>query len=95
MFGGLIERARFKRDHRWTQRRMSEYLDGELDRAEHERAARHTAECPECDQLLASLRAIAAALAGIGGEPVQQVAAEVFAGVRQRLGERADDDRSV
>jgi anti-sigma factor RsiW len=95
MFAGLIDRARFKRDHRWARRHMSEYLDGELDRTERERAARHTAECPECDELLASLRAIAAALAGIGGEPAQQVAAEVFSGVRQRLGARASDDRSA
>jgi anti-sigma factor RsiW len=95
MFAGLIEKARFMRDHRWAQRRMSEYLDGELDRADRERAARHMSECPECDELLASLRAIAATLAGVGGEPSRQVAAEVFSGVRRRLGARAIDDGSA
>jgi len=94
VFGRLIERLRFAREHRWAQRHMSEYLDGELDRQGRERAARHTDECAECDELLAALRAVVTTLAGIGGEPTREVAAAVFAGVHERLAGGAGDDRS-
>ncbi len=95
MIGKLIERLRFAREHRWAQRHISEYLDGDLDQAGRERASRHIGECVECDELLASLRAMVTTLAGIGGEPAREVAASVFAGVHQRLAERTGDDGSL
>jgi len=95
VIGRLIERLRFAREHRWAQRHMSEYLDGELDRRGRERAERHTHECVECDELLASLRAMVKTLSGIGGEPARAVAASVFAGVHQRLAGGVGDDGSL
>jgi predicted anti-sigma-YlaC factor YlaD len=50
------DQIRFALDHRWTQRHVSDGLDGELSRTERDRLARHEAVCPECRGLLASLR---------------------------------------
>ena len=74
---------------------MSEYLDGELERESRLRAQRHLDECPECDELLGSLRAIVTTLADIGGSPGREVAAAVFSNVHARLAEQAGDDGSV
>jgi anti-sigma factor RsiW len=52
----LGARVRFAVDHRWAQRRISQQLDGELDGGAHRRMLRHESACPECRELLASLR---------------------------------------
>ena len=91
----LIERLRFARDHRWSPDHMSEYIDGDLDSRERSRVERHTAECPECDELLRELRAMVAALGGMRGRAGDGVAAAVLAGVQQRLARGEVDDRPL
>ena len=54
----LLYRVRFARDHRWAPSRMSEYLDGELAPGHRARLERHARQCPECDRVLAGLRAL-------------------------------------
>lgn len=88
-----IRIVRFARAHRWTKRNMTEYLEGDLDSAERERAERHIHECPECTELLASLRILVGALGEMRGQPKRAVAAAVAAGVRERLERPSDDDR--
>ena len=87
-----LARIRFARDHRWSQAHMSEYVDAELTAREGERIERHTRDCPECRELLASLQRMIATLATLPGPPVESVAGSVLAGVRQRLA-RGDDER--
>jgi anti-sigma factor RsiW len=52
----MIEGLRFARDHRWTPRHLSAYLDGELAARARARLDRHVAECSECRGVLHSLR---------------------------------------
>jgi predicted anti-sigma-YlaC factor YlaD len=66
---GPLRMMRFYREHRWTQRRLSEYLDGELEPGERERVERHVGRCPECRRVLATLKRTLAALMGLRDEP--------------------------
>ena len=86
-----LARLRFARDHRWSQRHMSEYIDAEMTAASIRRIERHTDACRECRALLASLQTMISALAGLSAPPAEPVAGDVAARVRQRLA--ADDDQ--
>jgi RNA polymerase sigma-70 factor (ECF subfamily) len=44
----LARRTREKLDHRWTQRRASRYLDGELSARQRRRLEAHPGLCPDC-----------------------------------------------
>ena len=98
MNGRLIDRLRFARDHRWSPRHMSEYLDGELHRAGEQRIERHTGVCPRCHELLEALRTMVAALGGMresrAGAPPDAGPA-VVAEVRRRLEADEDDERPL
>jgi len=50
-----LVRIRFRRDHRWTPRHLSAYLDGELVERSRARIQRHVRDCPECHGTLRSL----------------------------------------
>jgi anti-sigma factor RsiW len=83
----LLDRERFRRDHRWAPERMSDYLDGGLTPAKRTRMERHLGECAKCRRLLAGLRRTVDLLHRFsapsgGGDPLQ-----VAAAVRGRLGE--------
>jgi anti-sigma factor RsiW len=81
------DQIRFALDHRWTQRHASDSLDGELSRTERDRLARHEAVCPECRELLASLRRLLLVLdraaAWDPGEPTPAIATAVSARLQQ------------
>jgi anti-sigma factor RsiW len=87
-----VYRLRFWRDHRWVPAHASDYLDGDLRPRECARAERHADECPECGELLRSLRAIVSALGTMRGEDGEVVAGEVLASVQSRLDELPRDD---
>jgi anti-sigma factor RsiW len=74
---------RFHLDHRFTQRHVSEFLDGELPEDGRGRVARHAALCPQCAHLIASLRATIAALRGLPAEPDGSVAERVIGSLRR------------
>ena len=83
----LLYRVRFKRDHAWAPGLMSDYLDDELAPGRRGRMERHMRDCPECDRLLAGLRAVIRGLGrlpapGDGADP-----ARIAALVRGRLDE--------
>jgi anti-sigma factor RsiW len=80
-------RLQFVRDHRWVPPHTSEYLDGELGPRERERVERHTQDCPECRELLATLRALIEALGTLRGNEERVVAGAVLASVQSRLSE--------
>lgn len=59
---GLWRRISIRRDHRWAESRLSEYLDGELRPAEQRRLGAHERLCPDCARVLRKLRSTIAAL---------------------------------
>jgi Putative zinc-finger len=52
---GLVRHLRDKRDHRWSQRRMSDCIEGELSPRERRRLVAHARLCLECGWLRRSL----------------------------------------
>jgi anti-sigma factor RsiW len=79
------------RDHRWSPRRMSDYIDAEIDAGDRARLDRHVRDCPECRDLLSSLQSMVSTLGSLPGRPAESVAGAVLAGVHERLD--AGDDR--
>jgi len=82
----FTDRMRFQRDHRWTPRHASEYLDGELSSRARLRLERHLGECEQCRRLLAGLRAVLSGLHHLAGPPPGDPQA-IAAAVRRRLDE--------
>jgi anti-sigma factor RsiW len=84
----FFHRVRFRRDHRWAPRHLSDYLDGELASSRRRRIDRHTEECPDCRWHLVLLRRTLRALhrlpPPVGGADARRIAASVHL----RLGER-------
>lgn len=83
--GGLLHQARFRRDHRWAPRRMSDYLDGELASAARTRMEHHVGECAECRRLLAGLRRTLDELHRLAAPSPGVNALQVAASVQARL----------
>jgi anti-sigma factor RsiW len=55
-----------RRDHRFAQRRVSDYVDGDLSRRQRLRIARHVDECPECGPMVRGLLRIRLVLGALG-----------------------------
>ena len=85
-----LARLRFARDHRWSQRRASEYIDAEMQRSESDRIEGHVSECADCRELIMALRTMVSTLATLPGQPAESVAGSVFAGVHERLAADAE-----
>ena len=79
---GPLRMARFRREHRWTQRHLSEYLDGELDGRGRERVERHVGLCPECRRVLVTLRRMLAGLMGLREDEPSDIADGVIGRLR-------------
>ena len=76
----LLNRGRFRLDHRWAPPHMSEYLDEELNSRPQQRMERHVSECEECRRLLAGLREMIRVLHGLptpSGADAGRIAASV------------------
>jgi anti-sigma factor RsiW len=82
-----FERVPVKRECRWAQDHMSDYLDGDLAESRRRRMQQHVKECPECHRVLTTLRRMVGALhrlpTPVGGADALGIAASV----RRRLGE--------
>lgn len=74
---------RFVLDHRLTQSRASDYLDGDLGPAERRRIERHASVCPKCHELLESLRRTVTSLGGLRLEQRGNMAASVIDRLRR------------
>jgi anti-sigma factor RsiW len=81
----VLDRERFRRDHRWAPGRMSDFLDGDLAARGRTRMERHLGECAQCRRLLAGLRLTLAALHRLPVPGGRVDALELAASVRVRL----------
>jgi hypothetical protein len=81
MSTGAWERIRKRREHRWSWRRISDYVDGALTPAERGRLRRHADICEECGPLLRSLLWLVSALRMLGAPPEESI----VPGVLERL----------
>ena len=57
---------RARRDHRWSQRHMSDYIDGELAPRQRRRLEAHARLCPECGPLRRTLTVLVWELRELG-----------------------------
>ena len=73
---------RFMRDHRFTQRHLSDYLDEDLSPTGRRRIEEHTSMCPHCRRMLETLRQTLKGLASLRGEPGGGVADSVIERLR-------------
>jgi predicted anti-sigma-YlaC factor YlaD len=81
MIAMWIRHPLYMLDHRWTNARLSRYLDGELSDRHRLRVERHAGRCPQCRRLLATLRRTLDGLAGLR----QQHELDIAEGVIGRL----------
>ncbi len=80
----LTDRLRFRRDHRWTPKHVSPYLDDELAIGARARLQRHVAACPECRGVLWSLERMLLRLSGMPS-PAATEAPDLAERIRGRL----------
>ncbi len=87
----VVHQLGFRRAHRWVPPHASEYLDSELGPRARRRVERHVEDCPECRELLRSLRALIDALGTVRDDEGRVVAGAVLASVQSRLSELSRD----
>jgi anti-sigma factor RsiW len=83
---GLARRIREKLDHRWTERSVSPYLDGELSARQRRRLEAHAELCPDCGRLLRTLTLTLWELRELGRRAAHR---SVAPGVVERLRDEA------
>ena len=59
----MLKKRRFMREHEWTHKHLSDYIEGELPDPDRARVEEHVGMCPQCRRVLASLRKT---IAGLG-----------------------------
>ena len=69
-------------DHRWTQRRMSDYLDEAMTSRQRARFDAHASICPECGPLLRGLVWVVHGLRGLRMDASRSVAPSVIERLR-------------
>lgn len=65
----VLSNLRFMREHRWTARRLSDYLDRELDESDRRRVDEHVGLCPQCRRMLGTLRKTVSGLRALRDRP--------------------------
>ena len=61
-----VRGTRFHLDHGFVRRRLSAYLDGELEPSQRQRVERHLVECENCGRTRQRLVRVLAGLRGLG-----------------------------
>lgn len=77
-----------RRDHRWAQSRLSDYVDRELSPREYRRLGAHEEQCPDCPRLIATLQALLILLAscaapGSGLKVIERTLASIRARIEE------------
>jgi anti-sigma factor RsiW len=83
MIRKTLAKRRFMRDHRWTNERLSDYVDGDLRAPERERVEKHVHWCPECRRVLETLRRTVKALMELRATPSASIAPAVIDRLRR------------
>ena len=73
-------------DHRWSQRHLSHYVEGDLNRRARRRLDRHARDCADCGRGLRALRALVYAVQGLDGLAGVRAPATIFDRVRLAAG---------
>jgi anti-sigma factor RsiW len=81
----LLAKRRFMRDHHWTQKHLSDYLDGELPPRERERVEEHVHWCPECRRALETLRRTLKGLMDLRATPGESIAPGIIDRLRREI----------
>ena len=76
-------------EHRFTQRRMSDYVDGELSPRQRRRIERHADLCPECGPLRRALLRLTVALGDLRSPADLSIAPTVIRRLRENDGDAA------
>jgi anti-sigma factor RsiW len=79
----MLAKARFMREHRWTQAHLSDYVDGDLPPRKRERVEEHVHWCPECRRVLETLRRTLKALMDLRAAPGKSIAPSVIDRLRR------------
>jgi hypothetical protein len=69
-------------DHRWAQRHLSRYLDGDLSSRGRRRLDRHSRDCADCGGSIRAMRALIYAAQGLGGPAGVRAPVTIFDRVR-------------
>ena len=69
-------------EHRWAQRHLSHYVEGDLRPRARRRLDRHAAGCADCGRGLRSMRALVYAVQGLDGLSGVRAPAGLFDRVR-------------
>jgi anti-sigma factor RsiW len=76
------QRIGTRREHRWSSRHISDYLDDGLTAADRQRLRRHADRCPECGPLLRSLLRLVGALRALRPPAHTNVVSEILERLR-------------
>lgn len=79
-----FDRARFRRDHRWTPKHLSDFVDDDLTPRGQTRLQRHVENCPDCNRALVTLQRMLDRLHRLP-RPDQGAGEDIAAAVRERL----------
>ena len=83
MIRRMLAKRRFMRDHHWTQKHLSDYVDGDLLPHERERVEQHAHWCPECRRALETLRRTLKGLMDLRATPGESVAPGIIERLRR------------
>ena len=90
----IWRRLNARRDHRWAQPRLSDYVEGELPVRQRRRLERHEGLCPECRRAIRALKKLLQTLPGLRPETgTADVAERTARAVRDRIEGEAPPER--
>ena len=69
-------------DHRWSQRHLSHYVEGDLSHRARRRLDRHARDCADCGRGIRAMRALVYAVHGLGGPAGVRAPETIFDRVR-------------
>ena len=71
-----------RNDHRWSQRHLSHYFEGDLKDRARRRLERHAADCADCSRSLRAMKGLLRLLAGLDGHDQVRAPDSIFDRIR-------------
>jgi anti-sigma factor RsiW len=72
----------YAKDHQWSQRHLSHYVEGDLSSRARRRLDRHARDCADCGRGLRAMRALVRAVHGLDALADARTPATIFDRVR-------------